>query len=526
GNEAGYGNDAGRRAEPAPHGYGPVTSGYPPAGRPSADLYDEETRYAPQAAPSGPPPVDPGIRDGERAHRSAAARSRPATPASGPSPGPGPRQTAVSRPRPTDRQPHERPYPPDTRAFPSGGPAAGQPLDPGPGYPEGSGGGGWRDSAARAASPVADAHTAGGFPPAQQPYQDDARGQAGPAAPRRAAQPPGRGSGWDPGTQDAAASTSIRRPREPTGRPAGVAPPRTTRVRADAAASDTRRPSADRADRADRPVRTDRSTNSAAHGQAGNGRSERVRGRRRDDRGNPSFSDEDTGSHRAQPRKSAAGTPMLRRLLYAVVILGLAFALGGGAGFVWQKISPGKASVQAGPTAAPTGTAQAAASASPAASPAGTTAPAVVPADWVAVTDTKQRATFSHPPAWSQRRDNTGVFFVEPAVGTAAAGPRMVGVARVTGTDQRAALKVVQDSEFATQPGLTQDRSGPITDPTGAQSQELAGSYLRDGQRVTYVMRTLLAGDAVYVLISRSSATQADTATTLVENVRASFRAS
>ncbi len=99
----------------------------------------------------------------------------------------------------------------------------------------------------------------------------------------------------------------------------------------------------------------------------------------------------------------------------------------------------------------------------------------------------------------------------------------MIGVARVAATDQRAALKAVQDSEFATQPGFTQERSGQVTDTTAAPSQELVGSYLREGQRVTYVMRALSAGDAVYVLIARSSSAQADTATTLMASLRASF---
>ncbi len=99
----------------------------------------------------------------------------------------------------------------------------------------------------------------------------------------------------------------------------------------------------------------------------------------------------------------------------------------------------------------------------------------------------------------------------------------MVGVARVVGTDQRVALKAVQDSEFASQPGFTQDRSGQATDTTAPSGQELVGSYLREGQRVTYVMRAVPAGDVVYVLIARSSSAQADTATTLVETLRASF---
>ncbi|WP_322769223.1 hypothetical protein [Frankia sp. Cr1] len=147
-----------------------------------------------------------------------------------------------------------------------------------------------------------------------------------------------------------------------------------------------------------------------------------MRGRRRDDHGSAPSSIEDTGSHRAQPRNAVAGTPLLRRLLYAVVILAVAFAVGGGAGFVWQKINPGKAATAARPATAPSGTAAAAgpsASASPAAGPGTTTAPATVPADWVAVTDAKQRAKFSHPPGWNQRRDNTAVFFIEAPAGTA-----------------------------------------------------------------------------------------------------------
>ncbi|AEH07814.1 hypothetical protein FsymDg_0242 [Candidatus Protofrankia datiscae] len=151
--------------------------------------------------------------------------------------------------------------------------------------------------------------------------------------------------------------------------------------------------------------------------------------------------------------------------------------------------------------------------------------PATVPADWVAVTDAQQKAAFSHPAAWQQRRDKTAVFFVEPPVGNArSGGPQMVGVARVAGTDQAAALTAVQDSEFTIQPGVTRETTRTVADPGGARVQEWVGSYLREGQRATYVMRAVPAGDAVYVLIARSSAQSAATATTLLESLRASFR--
>ncbi len=238
---------------------------------------------------------------------------------------------------------------------------------------------------------------------------------------------------------------------------------------------------------------------------------------------------EDTGTRRNRPRDAAEVTPLLRRLLYAVVILGVAFAVGGGAGFVWQKINPGGSGGGTGATARPSTApgSTAGASAGPGGSasrPSAAAAPATVPADWVAATDAQQKAKFSHPSGWKQRRDNTGVFFVEPPVGTAASGgPRMVGVARVAASDQMAALNIVQGSEFASQPGLTKDSSRAVTDSSGVQVQEWVGSYLREGQRVTYVMRTLPAGDAIYVLISRSSSESADTATALVGSLRASF---
>ncbi len=333
----------------------------------------------------------------------------------------------------------------------------------------------------------------------------------------------------------ALADLRLRQGGDRAERPDGVPPPRTRQAGADMSAPAARRAGSQRSGRRASSSAADQSTGE----QVGAVRSDH--GRRRDERSSPRSTDrsasrstdrsaEGTGTRQNRPRDAAGVTPLLRRLLYAVVILGVAFALGGGAGFVWQKISSSGSGDKAGATARPSTAAgsTAGASAGPGASagrpPAATAAPATVPADWVAVADAQQKAKFSHPPGWKQRRDNTGVFFGEPPVGSVTSGgPQMVGVARVAASDQAAALNIVQDSEFASQPGLTKDGSRVVTDSSGAQVQEWVGSYLREGQRVTYVMRTLPAGDVVYVLISRSSAESADTATALIGSLRASF---
>ncbi|MEX5637610.1 hypothetical protein [Parafrankia sp. FMc2] len=222
--------------------------------------------------------------------------------------------------------------------------------------------------------------------------------------------------------------------------------------------------------------------------------------------------------------------PFLRRLVIALVVLGVALGVGVGAGVVWEKVRPSGDSASSAPGSEPsaTPTGPAGAPTPSAGAPAGGQAPAAVPADWVAHTDPDQRATFSHPPTWKQRRDNTGVFFGEPGAGAAGTpaeyGPRMIGVARVAGVDAPTALSQVQTGEFGSVTGLAQDRSGAATDANGAPTQELAGSYDRDGQRVSYLMRTVEAPGSVYVLIARVPAHEAGTLNTLMAALRTSFQ--
>ncbi|WP_243407487.1 hypothetical protein [Frankia canadensis] len=216
----------------------------------------------------------------------------------------------------------------------------------------------------------------------------------------------------------------------------------------------------------------------------------------------------------------------LRRLAVAMVVLAVALGVGVGAGVVWEKVRPSGRTASSGPT--PSATPGAAASPSPAGTAA--TAPAApaagqiaVPADWVAYTDPQQKATFSHPPVWKQRRDNTGIFYGEPGAAAADYGPQMIGVARIAGADATAALAKVQAGEFDGVSGLTKDRSGPATDSSGQPTQELAGSYDREGQRVSYLMRTIPANGAVYVLIARVSTSAAASLNTLMGALRSSF---
>ncbi|ABW16556.1 hypothetical protein Franean1_7237 [Parafrankia sp. EAN1pec] len=247
--------------------------------------------------------------------------------------------------------------------------------------------------------------------------------------------------------------------------------------------------------------------------------------------GEPDFPDDGDGLDGPDGGESAGLGPFLRRLVIALVVLGVALAVGVGAGVIWEKVRPsGDTATTANtpPTATP-GTGPSASPAPSTGAPAGGGQPqAAVPADWVAFTDPDQKATFSHPPTWKQRRDNTGVFFGEPgagAVGTPAEyGPQMIGVARVAGADAATALSQVQSSEFGSVSGLTQDRSGPATDTSGATVQELAGSYDRDGQRVSYLMRTSEAPGAVYVLIARVRADASASLNTMMGALRASFQ--
>ncbi|KLL10500.1 hypothetical protein FrCorBMG51_17670 [Protofrankia coriariae] len=152
------------------------------------------------------------------------------------------------------------------------------------------------------------------------------------------------------------------------GRPDGVPPPRTRQVGADTSTSTSRRPGPDHSD--DRRAGPSAAEQDTTGEQVGTLRAES--GRRRDDRGDPRSPDRsasrstersterstdrstgDAGTRRNRPR-DAAGLPwLLRRLVYAVVILGVAFAVGGGAGFVWQKISGGGGGGAAAVTARP-----------------------------------------------------------------------------------------------------------------------------------------------------------------------------
>jgi hypothetical protein len=223
----------------------------------------------------------------------------------------------------------------------------------------------------------------------------------------------------------------------------------------------------------------------------------------------------------------------MRRLAVALVVLAVALGVGVGAGVVWEKVRPsGRTATAADPSAAASTASAAGTSAAPGSGGGAATAtqsagqPAAVqiavPADWAAYTDAVQKATFSHPPVWKQRRDNTGIFYGEP--GTASDyGPQMIGVARIPGADPTAALTKVQAGEFNGVSGLTRERSGPATDTSGQPTQELAGSYNREGQRVSYLMRTVSVSGAVYVLIARVATSAAATLNTLMGALRSSF---
>ncbi|ONH26805.1 hypothetical protein [Pseudofrankia asymbiotica] len=211
----------------------------------------------------------------------------------------------------------------------------------------------------------------------------------------------------------------------------------------------------------------------------------------------------------------------LRRLVIALVWLGFALGLGVGAGVVWEKVRPSGESAVAAPTSAtPTAITSAPAGGTPAPSPSAAATPAV-PSDWVSYTTTasKAKSTFSHPGSWAAREDSTGVFFGEPS------GPRMVGVARRTGVDGAGALSKVQALEFGGQPGLAVTGSGDVTDPvSGAKVRELTGTYTRQGQKVSYLMRSVDASGAVYVLIVRVPADSDAELDTLMTSLRRSFQ--
>jgi hypothetical protein len=215
----------------------------------------------------------------------------------------------------------------------------------------------------------------------------------------------------------------------------------------------------------------------------------------------------------------------LHRLGVALVVLAVALGVGVGAGVVWEKVRPSGRTASNAP-AVPSPSASATSTPAATGPGASTGQPAAgqiaVPADWAPYTDPLQKATFSHPPVWKQRRDNTGIFYGEPGT-VSEYGPQMIGVARIAGADPTAALTHVQAGEFDAVSGLTKERSGPATDTNGQPTQELAGSYDREGQRVSYLMRTVAADGAVYVLIARVSTSAAATLNTLMGALRASF---
>ncbi|MDT3444990.1 hypothetical protein [Pseudofrankia sp. BMG5.37] len=227
------------------------------------------------------------------------------------------------------------------------------------------------------------------------------------------------------------------------------------------------------------------------------------------------------------PSSSAKAAPdpsmslFLRRLVIALVWLGFALGLGVGAGVVWEKIRPsGESAVAATSSATPTAVTSAPTGGTPAPSPGASATPAV-PSDWVSYTTTasKAKSTFSHPSSWAVREDSTGVFFGEPS------GPRMIGVARRTGVDGAGALSKVQALEFGGQPGLAVTGSGDVTDPvSGAKVRELTGTYTRQGQKVSYLMRSVDAPGAVYILIVRVPADSDAELDTLMTSLRASFQ--
>jgi hypothetical protein len=220
-----------------------------------------------------------------------------------------------------------------------------------------------------------------------------------------------------------------------------------------------------------------------------------------------------------------------RRVGVALMVLAVALGVGVGAGVVWEKVRPsGRTATNAATEPSPSASAPAGDGGATGAKPGATTPPAggqaqsqvAVPADWAAYTDDVQKARFSHPPVWKQRRDNTGIFYGEPGT-VSEYGPQMIGVARVSGVDATTALTQVQAGEFDGVPGLTKERSGPATDTNGQPTQELAGSYDREGARVSYLMRTVEASGAVYVLIARVPTNAAATLNTLMGALRSSF---
>jgi hypothetical protein len=214
---------------------------------------------------------------------------------------------------------------------------------------------------------------------------------------------------------------------------------------------------------------------------------------------------------------------LLRRFVTAALVLAAAFSVGIAMAVVWQQVGGSDDSGAAGtsPTAgASAGTPTTAPTAS-ATGPAPTAVP--VPADWVAYTDATQQATFSHPPNWGQRNSETGVFFSEPANTASGFGAQMIGVARSADTSAQQAVTNVQQSEFGTA-GLTNFTPGTPTESNdGSGAWGVSGSYDREGQRVAYVMKSIQAPTAVYVLIVRGPADQQQQILTLLGALQSSF---
>ncbi|MBL7518759.1 hypothetical protein I6A84_11710 [Frankia sp. CNm7] len=207
----------------------------------------------------------------------------------------------------------------------------------------------------------------------------------------------------------------------------------------------------------------------------------------------------------------------LRRLVIALVWLGFALGLGVGAGVVWEKVRPSGEEATAGPSPTPSTTQ--APTAPPSEPPPSSSPTPAVPSDWVAANDSASGTTWSHPGTWTMRQDSVGIFYGEPS------GARMVGVARRTGVDGAGALSKVQALEFGGQPGLAVTGSGDVKDTfSGATVRELTGSYTRQGEKVSYLMRTVETPNAVYVLIARAPAASDAELDTLMASLRASFQ--
>jgi hypothetical protein len=236
----------------------------------------------------------------------------------------------------------------------------------------------------------------------------------------------------------------------------------------------------------------------------------------------------DGGREDGGPRR---GGPLavLRWVALAVVVVVAALGLGIGLAFGWQRVHPSDTTASSGGPAGAAGAGATGAGATGAgATPtptgaAGAPVKEPVPASWTAVTDPVQKATLSHPSTWKERRDNTGIFFAEPAATATGFGPQMVGLARIAGKGPNQALQSVQASEFANLSGYHQERFGAVKGGDGASALEFAATYAREGQQVEYVMRAVQSRDATYVLMARSTAAPAGGAEKALRILTASF---